>query len=182
MNKKNNLCILLCMLVIISVCSTVFAEDRKEVVISNVGTVSIPSQVDVSDVNFNGLKANNLVAKDNNVFRSTIVIGVQFNRSTSPSLDLENTDLVQMLESFMNSFSTSSRGSVLKITPAKKIDLATKKVVVADRTILMQGVAYGVNAYVTKNENDLSIIVFMSPDGDCAYWEPVRSTILTTVK
>ena len=57
-----------------------------------------------------------------------------------------------MLESFMNSFSTSSRVTILKITPPKKIDFAMKKIVAVDGTILIQGVAYGVNAYFNNSE------------------------------
>lgn len=182
MNKKISLCTLACLVMIMSVYSTVFAEDLKDLAISNVGTVSIPSYIDVSEIDMNGLKAVNLVVKDNNVFRSTIVFGVSFSVSNSPNIDLANADPVPMLESFMNSFSTSSRGTILKTNPAKKLDVGIKKIVTTDRTILVHGVAYGVNAYVTKNENAFVIVVFMSPDGDCTFWDPVRSKILTTAK
>lgn len=167
---------------IMSVYSTVFAEDLKDVAISSIGTVSIPSYIDVSEIDMNGLKAVNFVAKDNNVFRSTIVFGFTFGVSTYPNIDLANADPVPMLESFMNSFSTSSRGTILRTAPIKKVNLETKKIVTTNRTILTHGVAYGVNAYVTKNDNDFVIVVFMSPDGDCTFWEPVRSKILATAK
>jgi hypothetical protein len=165
-----------------SVYSTVFAEDVKDVSISSVGTVSVPSYIYVSEIDMNGLKAVNLVANDNNLFRTTIVFGVPFSMSTSPNIDLTNADPVPMLESFMNSFSASSRGTILRTNPIKKLDLGTKKIVTTDRTILARGVAYGVNAYVTKNENAFVIVVFMSPDGDSSYWEPLRSKILATAK
>lgn len=173
---------MVCFILVVSVCSSVFAEDGKDVTISGVGTVSIPPNIDVYDLDMNGEKVVNLVVQDNNVFRSTIILGGSFGVTTSTNVDIGYTDLTPLLESFMDSFTISSHGRLLRANHNEVADLGTKKIVSANRVLLIRGMAYDVNVYVIKKEDAVGLVVFMSPDGDRSFWEPLRFRIIATMK
>lgn len=173
--KKASFWMLICTISIVFGCSVAFAQDVKDVTISGVGTVSMPANIAASEFDMNGLKATSLVAKKNNVFRSTMVFSV-----VSPkNRDLNIAELTTMLESFMNSFITSSQATILRSGSTRNVNLGT---VTTDRTFLNHGVAYCVNAYTINTAATYGTLVFVAPDGDSSFWEPLRSKIITTTK
>ena len=175
LKRKASFWMLICIISVVFGCSVGFAEDGKDITISGVGTVSIPVSIAVSEFDMNGLKATCLVAKENNVFRSTMVFSV-----VSPkNRDLDIAELTTMLESFMKSFITSSQATILRSGSTRNVNLGT---VTTDRTFLNHGVAYCVNAYTINTATTYGALVFVSPDGDSSFWESLRSKIITTAK
>lgn len=178
MNRVFGCCILSCLIFLLLACSPVFAESVKDVTIIGLGTVSIPANVEVSEVTFNKDKATGFLVNDGDVWRSCLFIC-----GNVPKVSVDDIEKVpSFIQGCFESIVADGSGKLLKAVPARSLTIGGVKAVAASAKVVMSGLAFDMEVYFLPQSQGVTMVMCMSSDGDSQYWQPFYLKMLGTLK
>jgi len=175
--RKIGLMILLigCFLLLFS--SFASAAELKQVTIPDLGTFSIPADYIFIESQTKGPKAHALTANDKGIWRSNIImVSVISNAGLAV---FEGNPAA--LENVINS-GAGAGGTVLEKGSFKSTNIGNKKVITGNLKILASGLAVNMNLYLYENNGGVVMTLFMTPDGDAAFWRAFNANIIAGVQ
>jgi hypothetical protein len=181
MRKKLSLLLFVFVMSWIVYTPVTIGESLKSININSLGMVSIPSNIEVSQVtSANGTTSTVLLVNDNNVWRTVVVTAVYTSNSSLENMTINNNRLKIISYAMAKSAGGSSR--VLFSEPLKTVVVDGKKAYTASSKILLSTLAANMDYYFISKADGYLAVTFTSADSDSLFWRPIGEVIVNSAK
>lgn len=175
---KTRIIILLCLILLVTSTIALAAENTSD--IPNVGTLILPSYVEISPLMIPNSLGNTLLANDNEILRSANLV---FN----PLKTFDRNKIKNNLYAFnlwLNQSIVKNVNIKLLInTPIDPPTLDNEQLIVKEIVTLSQGIPLHMNYYLLNSSGGgVAVMTVQCADGDSDYWKPIIAKMIADMQ
>lgn len=175
---KTRIIILLCLILSVTSAIALAAENTSE--IPNVGTLVLPSYVEISPLIRPNSLGNTLLANDNEVLRSANLI---FNPLKTFDRNKIKINLYSFNQLLNQTIVKDANIKLLSNTPIDPPTLDNEQLIIKEIVTLSQGIPLHMNYYLLNSSSGgVAVMTVQCADGDSDYWKPIIAKMIADIK
>lgn len=182
MSKKVNVCLVLCLFVLLSTGSIVIAEETSRT-FPNVGVIKFPSDVEVLPLQLD-IKDDSgytLLTQDNKTWRSINIYLVT---------NISDKNELNQIANYLGFVSTAGNAKIgkngysklLANSQVNKSAVNSEHLIINSNKSFDNGVIICTNFYSLDGTAGPVLMITATPDGDRSYWEPIIAKMIADIK